>query len=300
MTTGVSATRAGAAALVLGAVLASAPLHGQTVRGRVVDDVELVPVYDARIVLVRPETPADSGVANMVDVGSAVTDSAGYFRIEAPGGGRYRLRAERIGYATTLSQPFRVGDVEIVTVEFWLQPDAVLLDPVIVTARSSRGRSEFHRRMEEWGRGLFVTPEMVDSLDPVHPAHLLEGLDEVKVEWETGYTSTGERTLVPDVKTELGRGCMAYSVDGRRATTAPWDPSNPWTLFPLDGVRADDVVAVEVYRSLYEAPPELRNAASRMVPDAHPATNPVSGTTRQWALDEYACGITVFWTRQGW
>ena len=96
-----------------------------------------------------------------------------------PTQGTYRLEATRIGYGVTLSQTFFVEQQDTVTVEFRIHSDAVPVAPITVTAHSSRGQSRFARRMTDWGRGIFITPAMVDSIGPRHPADVLEKQENV-------------------------------------------------------------------------------------------------------------------------
>ena len=279
------ATPLPAVVAVAATVLGALPLEGQAVRGRVLDDMALAPVSTARVVLLRVGEP---GPDSLRAVASDVTGPDGSFRLSARGAGTFRLRAVRMGYATALSRTFRVGPSEVVTVELWMQPDAVLVEPLVVTARSGMGRSRFYRRMEEWGRGIFLTPEMVDSVSPLHPGHLLEGLEEVRVSWSMESSEAegagGESRPTPTVRTGLGNGCMAYMVDGRLVRPPPWDTiSSPWQHFPLNALRGDDIAAVEVYRYVGEAPEEFRNAAERT----------------EFGIPKM-CGLTLFWTKEGW
>ena len=72
------------------------PLGAQTVRGRLLEQGSGAPVAATLVALVD-----ESGTQRA----SVLTDRDGHFSMQAPVPGRYRLRAERIGHATTLS-PF--------------------------------------------------------------------------------------------------------------------------------------------------------------------------------------------------
>jgi len=77
------------------AVAVVAPeLAAQTVRGRLLDATSAEPVAGALIVLVD---------ANGNDVASTVSSARGTYVVRAPGAGRYRLRAERIGFENSTS-----------------------------------------------------------------------------------------------------------------------------------------------------------------------------------------------------
>lgn len=79
----------------------------QAVGGTVVDAATDARVDGARVVLVDE---------NGAERAAAVADTAGEFRLEATAPGRYRLRAERLGYAETVSDPVEVAGGEVVVV----------------------------------------------------------------------------------------------------------------------------------------------------------------------------------------
>lgn len=81
-------------------LLLAAPLAGQTVSGVLRQEGSGAPVEGAVVSLL------DGAGAQRV---GTLTDAAGRFRLAAPAPGRYRLRAERIGYASTLSAPLQLA-----------------------------------------------------------------------------------------------------------------------------------------------------------------------------------------------
>lgn len=263
----------GLVGIVLLGTLLPVPATAQVVRGTLVDDTGLGPVATATVTLIRGDDR----------LSSAITDSRGFFFLEVPYGGHYKLEAERLGYETTESQPFLVEAGDTVTVEFRIDPDAVLLKPIMVTARSNAGRNQFRRRMEDWGKGIFVTPDMVDSIRPRHPADVMRNQEDVWLSWGWGTSSSGMSGPVPRIHTFQSVGCMRYSLNGIMMRRPFDSEGGPWTRYPLDGLRGEEVVAVEIYRSLHEAAPEVR----KLVRPEH-------------ALDPALCGLTIFWTRAGW
>ena len=193
-----------------------------------------------------------------------LTGDDGYFLVALDAWGTYQLEAARIGYKTTTSQPFLVERSDTVTVDFRILPDAVLLAPLLVTARSNRGRETFFRRMENWGRGIFITPAMVDSINPRHhPAEVLRKQPEVWLSWGWGRNpGTGESGPVPNIHTYLGKtGCVSYMIDGRAVRRPSFATGPAWLDWPLNTLKAEEIVAVEVYRHIREVPEEIRNAA---------------------------------------
>lgn len=104
------------------ALAAAAPLHAQAVRGSFVDRAG-TPVPSARVVLQN-----ESGRA----VQSALTDAQGRFAVRAPAPGRYVLRGERVGFASTLSEPLTLAAGEEATHRLVASSDRVVLDAVVV------------------------------------------------------------------------------------------------------------------------------------------------------------------------
>lgn len=111
------------AALLLAALPASS--RAQTVRGTVLES--------------GTEAQVEGAIATLIDErgesrGAALTDGAGGFRIPAPGPGTYRLRIERIGYATLTTDPFRLASGESVVRRILLPIEAVELSSIVVSA----------------------------------------------------------------------------------------------------------------------------------------------------------------------
>lgn len=239
-------------------------VSGQVLQGHVVDDSTQVGIDGATVALILGETRLQATMA----------DSSGWFFFTLPDSGSYRVEAQRIGYAAARSQPLFISRQDTVTVEFRLRTRVVLLAPLIVTARKDRGWSRFHDRMESWGRGVYLTPEMVDSISPRHPADVLRNQEKTWLSW-----SWGQRQAVPSIRTFLGSGCVAYVLDGREIDTDFW--GGTWEDSPLGWITGEDVIAVEYYRYIGEVPPELRRFAV------------ADDGIRQ-------CGLVAFWTAVGW
>jgi hypothetical protein len=258
-------------------------MAAQVIRGVVVDDTNRTPVLGAQVRLVKDG-----------DVGRGTeTDNQGRFLLPLPSGGDYRLRVSRMGYATALSQTLKVEAGDTVSVELLVRPDAVLLDPLTIVGRSRRGRSVFERRRTEWDRGIFLSPAMIDSISPEHPAEVLKGLENVDMAWGWGRSSTGMPGRMPEVRTTLGRGCVLYMVDFVPVLPEPWAPGD-WSGSQLSNLAGRDVVAVEVYRSVLEVPPELRQHTNRFRPIW---SERAMGVRYEESIH---CGLVVFWTRSGW
>lgn len=112
--------------LVLVALALAAPARAQTVSGRFVD-ADGAPIPSARVAL-----QAESGAV----VHSALTGADGQFTVRAPAAGRYVLRAERIGYASTVSEPLTLAAGEQVSHRLVAAGQRVMLDAIVVAAEA--------------------------------------------------------------------------------------------------------------------------------------------------------------------
>lgn len=251
----------------------------QAIRGNLIDLEAMRPILAGAVTLLSGDER----------LGTATTDDEGFFFLPVPESGQYQLEARRLGYATTVSQPFEVTRGDTVTVRFAVSPEAILLEPLVVVAHTSRGMYRFLDHMEEWGKGIFLTPAMIDSLAPWHYADVFRGQEDIWLSWGWGELSTGSRGLVPRIHTFRGDGCMSYMVNRTRIGSRNW--------YLLDELDPKWIVAVEIYRYVGELPPDMRN----------------EGNTEESWIDygafggaEYrrnqlrSCGVTVYWTFQGW
>ena len=263
-------------------------LVAQAVRGVIVDDQSLTHVRAATVRLVQDGKPSKG----------TESDASGRFFIALPGDGAYSLEVSRLGYETTRSQVFVVEGRDTVSVEFRIAPHAVLLDPIVVTARSRRGRNLFEERRKDWGRGVFLTPYQVDSMNLRAPAEVFRKMPEVQLKWDFGVRGNGSRGAIPTVIADVGTGCVLYMLNNVFVQPPSWakrvdllggavsdkDIANAsktyWSSWQLADLPPEDIAAVEVYRSMDEVPPELR----RFTHDG-PLTN---------------CGVVVFWTKSAW
>jgi hypothetical protein len=277
---------------VLVSVVFPSPAASQAVRGQVIDDQTNDGVDGVAITLIRYGRKGRT----------VLSDSAGGFFLPLPGRGPFSLEAGRIGYATSTSRQFIAEYTDTITVEFRLDVEAILLDPLVVTAVDGRGESRFKRHQEEWGRGIFLSPSMVDSIQPQHPADVFRGQEKTRFLW--GW-SPKTNSAVPVVRTYLGSGCLAYMVDFFPVIPPRWDPptrgrsgsqfqdiarTSIWENTILDLVDGEDIVAVEFYRYIGEVPPDLRDYAMM--------DNDISGQGGLSSIQN--CGLVIFWTGAGW
>ncbi|HET7464832.1 MAG TPA: carboxypeptidase regulatory-like domain-containing protein, partial [Longimicrobium sp.] len=111
----------------LALVLAAPPLAAQAVQGSFVDPAGGEPIPGARAVL-----RADDGR----EVAGAMTGRDGAFLLRAPAAGTYTLRVERIGYALTQTQPFRLDAGQTVQRRVDANPQRVALQGIVVSGRA--------------------------------------------------------------------------------------------------------------------------------------------------------------------
>lgn len=106
-------------------VLSASPVHGQTLRGTILDAITGEPVVLAQVSLLeegRQEVAAD------------LADFGGGFDLEAPRRGAYFLLVRRGGYETLLDGLFELGSDGVVEVRVGLTPEPIELDPLEVDA----------------------------------------------------------------------------------------------------------------------------------------------------------------------
>ena len=115
---------------LLGMVLASVPQHplvAQTVRGSLLDEDTDAPISGVSLSLLL-------GTRGNEVVTGALTDSAGLFIIPSGSEGRFRLRAQRIGYGTVTSPPFDLIERDTLAVELRMSTEAIPLAPLTVVS----------------------------------------------------------------------------------------------------------------------------------------------------------------------
>ena len=111
--------------------VASQSLDAQTVSGRLIDGLALVPIDRAFIVLLD-----ESGS----ELERVLTDAQGNFTLTAPGGGTFQLRSERIGFRAGLSDRFDLPADGSHQLEMVVDPVVVRLDTLTVSGDARRCR----------------------------------------------------------------------------------------------------------------------------------------------------------------
>jgi hypothetical protein len=245
-----------AAELTLAALLfvgAGPALSAQTIRGKVLEEGTNKPIPAATIVLLTDaNTPAGK---------QATSDQAGAFVVTTNAPGVVRLRIEEPGYRAAVTPAVELQAGDDVAVMLHLEPDAIALAPIVVTAnnptnpRRSLGKlAGFHERMKRYPAGRFITREEIEKQRPFRVTDLLRTVPGLQFV---------ERGLFSDVRSVNGCRPNVF-LDGLR--------------FPLRTESIDQIVnpteleGIEVYPHSADAPAEFQTA-----------TNP--------------CGAIVLWTR---
>jgi len=100
-------------------------MQGQVIRGRFIGDEDNAAIAGAMITLMDRE---DQGVERTL-----TQNSTGLFELQAPKAGEYRVRAERIGYATTYSAFFSLSAGDTLTVQMAAPVEVILLEGIGAT-----------------------------------------------------------------------------------------------------------------------------------------------------------------------
>jgi hypothetical protein len=204
-----------------------------SIAGRIVDQVTREPVGGAHVLLVGTRV-------------AALTDSTGRFGMQSLPNGEVTFQVRALGY--------RMGRWQItlpigMTAErvFEMTPQNIALDTLVVEAprdRNWRGADAFEMRRRR-GIGHFITPEIIAERQANVLNDLLQTVPGV-------LTSCGGGSCQVQMMAS-GANCRPeFFLDGFPATNAVgWD-------FPVRTVRA-----VEIYRSLFEVPPEFQRSNLR-------------------------------------
>ena len=229
----------------------AAPAGAQVFHGRLVDEATDRPIAAATINLLSDST-------RLVD--ATLTDSVGYFLVAAEAAGEFRLRAQRIGYPPTISTPLNMSMGDTLEVEFRISAVAILLDPVVVTARRRKPPpmiEDFYERAEQGIWGTFVTRAEIERIRPMRTTDLLRRIPGIMV---TPMAFGG------GAEVQMRGGCEPMViVDGMRVRQ----------VISIDHLAQPlELEGLEVYRSFAQVPVEF-------------------GGMRP------ACGAVLIWTRRG-
>lgn len=252
--------------LALGAMLLSATAGSAQNRvqivGTVLDDQTGNPVPGVDLV-----------VRNAYDqyLSRAVSDSLGRFSFRVYRTRAVRIYAARIGYERTGTPLLYFDGNEFFEVKLHMDPEAVVLAPLEVVARSSVAGSPvlvgFRERLIS-GMGRYITRADIERRRPMYVTDMLVEIPGVRL----SSSGRGSRRVVQMARSDAMMCTVQLFVDGRYMNRGMSDL--------LDQVSIDDFVepasveGIEIYRGLSTIPPEF------FTPEAK-------------------CGVIAVWTRRG-
>jgi hypothetical protein len=153
--------------VTLAALLCAAvPAAAQSVHGRVLERGT-----DRPVAAVRVELRNGSSVR-----GHALTDTTGTFEMDVPGAGQYRFAADRVGYASMLSDAVQIDYMDSVDVVFHIATEAVALQPVEVKATPRQPPAwlaGFYDRLRGNHNGRFITRDRIEASHAVRTTDIL-------------------------------------------------------------------------------------------------------------------------------
>lgn len=260
----------------------------QSIRGRLLDVVTGDPVRLGLLTLISPDNNT---------VATVLTDANGYWKLEAPMPGIYRVGAQRIGYRSWVSEPVEMAADDALDSVFHLEPMPVALDPIDVRARALREYLEhsgfFERQRGNFGH--FVTPEDIDRRQAARVTDLLAAIPGVQRVYVTGGSVGPTQIQLRGSSLSQGGTCrprvfvdgLMYSRGDSRPVRMSEDIATEQATDDLlqrmdQALSLDDIghpstiAAVEVYRSASQVPVQF------------------GGTSV-----ETLCGVIVIWTRTG-
>lgn len=136
-----------AGAVALGVMLSAwSVADAQEIRGAIRSENDLNPIDGASITVIDERER---------ELGQSVTDSLGLFVLPVPRPGDYRVRVERIGYASFTSATVSLAGAEVVRVEIRLSESAVSLDAITIVSRRRDPHTPlagYYARLDFYGR----------------------------------------------------------------------------------------------------------------------------------------------------
>jgi hypothetical protein len=111
------------AVILSGALIAAAPASAQSVSGLVAEQVTLAPVPGAVVTAFQ----ASAGNGSLESVAVTRTDEDGYFELDLPEAGTFRIQADLDGMLSSLSDPVQVGADQVVDDVGLVVPSRLLL-----------------------------------------------------------------------------------------------------------------------------------------------------------------------------
>lgn len=255
-----------AAALLLPFGLA-APLHAQIrLEGTILDNETGMPIPGALVEVLDDRRRG---------LGERLTGEDGAFEFEVQKHGGYLLRAARLGYQKTITPVLWTDGHDYLQVEVRLDPHAILLAPVEITAwsavRPSPVLANFRDRMRS-GIGHFFTREDIERIRPIYVSDVVARVPGVRV---AGGGIGNRRKIYMSRARGTGRDCPAQIfIDGFLINRRSKLTGEDFGFTLDDAISPGSVEGIEVYKGLSTVPAQFMNEHSR-------------------------CGVVAVWTRRG-
>jgi len=216
---------------VFALIACPAGLFGQTVQGHLFDSESGRAVLNGTVAL------RDSLGAVLA---RAATDEEGAYSLAAPGPGVHSLLAVGMGHRTTPTGQFNLAEGEVLTMDLFLYPQPIELEPLSVEAKrelmaATLRKHGFYDRRQQ-GAGSFLTPEQISRWPAINVGDVLRHAPFVYSDWN------------------LSGSSVYISKAGRKCTPAIYVDGNMITSSPDHWVAPEDIVAVEVFRGVAEIP----------------------------------------------
>lgn len=233
-------------------------LFGQAIEGHLVEAGTGEPIVLAQVTLL-------TGSGEIAD--QTFTDEAGYFIVASDDPGSFFLRAERMGFSTSVDGIFELGEGGVLSVEFRLRRAPMALDTLVVEAERRDLKLDllgfYDRRRAGFGR--FIGPEEIERTPVMETTDLLRMIPRVRI----NHAPFGQSTVTIAGSTSArGRGCYPKVIlDGFEVSRGSDEPARLDELISPVNVRA-----IEVYRGATETPLQFGGASS-------------------------PCGVILIWTR---
>ncbi len=244
-------------------LLFATPAAAQVLRGRVLDAADGRPVPHARISVAT----ADGRV-----VARAATGAAGTFSIALRVTEPVRLRAERTGYAPTVTQPVQVGLYETLDVDVQVAVEALRIEPLTVVGRTQPPRrqslevSGFYNR-EARGIGRFLRREEIERHSNMN---LVQVIDRIPGTTRVGQVIVFDRSATTGtiLRAQKGQGSLCPPQVYLDGMLMVYDRAG------LNGfIEPEHLEAVEVFMGASQIPTEYNGS-------------------------EAACGVILLWSRK--
>jgi len=218
------------------ALLLAGPVTGQAFVGRILDEATGSAVALASIGLL------DSSGNRLTEI---VADTAGRFRVVAPGPGTYHLHVSALGYQSVNTREVRLDTRVELQVELRLSASAVPVEPLRVVARrtyTALRLRDFYKRMDWSSKSGFGDVLSYEDIQRMQ-APSIERVFNSKSVYAKG--QPGQRGLVSRSTCDI-----TVFLDGQEVT---FDELNATPPELLEGI--------ELYKNRFDIPPEYLNRA---------------------------------------